>query len=223
MYLSGQETWVRSLVSEDPTCLRATEPPALQLLGLCSRAQEPQLLKPAHLRVSALQQEKPLQWEARALQLEYSRHSLQLEKSPYSNSEPAQPKINKTIYIYIYIYKEYCYPFRSSSDPISWVKTSSSNPDVKWECHLFALNPYGEMYIPLLGRGFPSCSDGKESDVGDLSSFPGSGRSPEEGHGNSFQYSCLGNPMDRGVWQATDRRVTKSGTLLKRLSMHACS
>ena len=101
MYLLVQETWVRSLVSEDPTCLRATEPPALQLLGLCSRAQEPQLLKPAHLRVSTLQQEKPLQWEARALQLEYSRHSLQLEKSPHSNSEPAQPKINKTIYIYI--------------------------------------------------------------------------------------------------------------------------
>ena len=102
MYLSVQETWVRSLVSEDPTCLRATEPSALQLLSLCSRVWEPQLLKPAHLRVSALQQEKPLQWEARALQLEYSPRLPQLEKSPHSNSEPAQPKINK---IYIYIYK----------------------------------------------------------------------------------------------------------------------
>ena len=31
----------------------------------------------------------------------------------------------------------------------------------------------------------------------------GSGRSPVEGNGNPFQYSCLGNPMDRAVWQAT--------------------
>ena len=41
---------------------------------------------------------------------------------------------------------------------------------------------------------------------------PGSGRSPEGGHGNPFQYSCLENPMDRGAWWATDRRVAKSWT-----------
>ena len=34
-------------------------------------------------------------------------------------------------------------------------------------------------------------------------SIPGLGRSPGEGNGNSLQYSCLENPMDRGVWQAT--------------------
>ena len=34
----------------------------------------------------------------------------------------------------------------------------------------------------------------------DTGSIPGSGRSPEEGNGNSFQYTCLGNPMDRGTW-----------------------
>ena len=37
----------------------------------------------------------------------------------------------------------------------------------------------------------------------DAGSIPGSRRSPEEGNGNPLQYSCLGNPMDRGVWQAT--------------------
>ena len=37
--------------------------------------------------------------------------------------------------------------------------------------------------------------------VGDPGSMPGSGRSPEEGHGNPLQYSCLENPIDRGVWQ----------------------
>ena len=34
------------------------------------------------------------------------------------------------------------------------------------------------------------------------SSIPGSGRSPRGGHGNPLHYSCLGNPMDRGAWQA---------------------
>ena len=36
-------------------------------------------------------------------------------------------------------------------------------------------------------------------DVRDTDSVPGSGRSPEEGHGNSLQYSCLENLMDRGA------------------------
>ena len=36
----------------------------------------------------------------------------------------------------------------------------------------------------------------------DMNSIPGSGRSPEEGHSNPLQYSCLENPMDRGAWWA---------------------
>ena len=35
-----------------------------------------------------------------------------------------------------------------------------------------------------------------------MDSVPGSGRSPEGGHGNPLQYSCLGNPTDRGDWLA---------------------
>ena len=38
------------------------------------------------------------------------------------------------------------------------------------------------------------------SNVGDPGSIPGLGRSPGEGNGNPLQYSCLENPMDRGVW-----------------------
>ena len=46
-----------------------------------------------------------------------------------------------------------------------------------------------------------------------VSLIPGWGRSPGEGNGNSLQYSCLGNPMDRGgAWQATVHGVTKSRT-----------
>ena len=49
-------------------------------------------------------------------------------------------------------------------------------------------------------------------DVRDAGSVPGSGRSPGGRHGNLLQYSCLGNPMDRGAWRATVNRVTKSWT-----------
>ena len=47
------------------------------------------------------------------------------------------------------------------------------------------------------------------ADMGDTCSSPGAGRSPGEGNGNPFQYSCLGNPMDRGAWRATVHGVTK--------------
>ena len=49
-------------------------------------------------------------------------------------------------------------------------------------------------------------------DLRDTGSMPGSGRSPGGGHGNSFQYSCLENPTDRGAWQVTVHGVTKSRT-----------
>ena len=43
--------------------------------------------------------------------------------------------------------------------------------------------------------------------------IPRSGRCPREENGNPLQYSCLGNPMDRGAWQATVHGVTKSQTV----------
>ena len=52
-------------------------------------------------------------------------------------------------------------------------------------------------------------------------SSPGWERSPEGGHCNALQYSCLENPMDRGPWRATVHRVTKSRTQLKGLSTQA--
>ena len=47
------------------------------------------------------------------------------------------------------------------------------------------------------------------ANAGDVGSIPGSGRSPGEGKGNPLQHSCLGNPMDRGAWQAIVRGVAK--------------
>ena len=40
----------------------------------------------------------------------------------------------------------------------------------------------------------------KAEDVRDMGSIPVSGRYPEEGNGNSLQYSCLENPTERGAW-----------------------
>ena len=47
-------------------------------------------------------------------------------------------------------------------------------------------------------------------DIRDVGSIPGLGRSSEEGNGNSLQYSCLENPIERGAWQATVHGVAES-------------
>ena len=60
--------------------------------------------------------------------------------------------------------------------------------------------------------GFPGGSEVKNlpENTGDVGSIPGSGRSPEEGNGNPLQYSCLGNSMDGGAWQAQSMGSQKS-------------
>ena len=47
------------------------------------------------------------------------------------------------------------------------------------------------------------------ANAGDMTLIPGLGGSPGEGNGNTLQYSCLGNPMDRGAWWATVHGVTR--------------
>ena len=61
---------------------------------------------------------------------------------------------------------------------------------------------------------FPSGSDSKEPtcSAADLSSIPGSGRSPQEENGHPLQYSCLENSMDRRAWWATVHGAAKSQT-----------
>ena len=71
--------------------------------------------------------------------------------------------------------------------------------------------------VALVVKNLPA----NAGDTRDAGSIPGSGRSPGGGHGNSLQYSCLENPMDRKVWRSTVHRVTKSQTQLNRVCMHA--
>ena len=85
------------------------------------------------------------------------------------------------------------------------------------------------LYLSLTNREFrflyfniclvvrlPRWFSGKEStcQAGNMSLIPGSGRSPREGNGNSLQYFCQGNPMDRGAWRARVHGVAKSQTRL---------
>ena len=62
-------------------------------------------------------------------------------------------------------------------------------------------------------KGLPRWLSGKESAcrAGDTGFIPGLARSPGEGNGNPLQYSCLGNPMDRGDWRAIVHGVTRVG------------
>ena len=56
------------------------------------------------------------------------------------------------------------------------------------------------------------------ADAGDMDLIPGLGGSPGEGNGNLLQYFCLGNPMDRGAWQATVHGITEELGRTYRLS-----
>ena len=63
------------------------------------------------------------------------------------------------------------------------------------------------IHIDFLGG---SMVNNPPTNAGDVGLIPGSGRSPGEGNGNQLQYSCLGNPMDRGAWWALIHGFTKS-------------
>ena len=74
------------------------------------------------------------------------------------------------------------------------------------------------MYSIFNVLDFPSGSGVKNppDNAGDkrgVSSIPGSSRSSGEGNGNPLQYSCLGNLMDRGAWQATVYGVAKESDM----------
>ena len=57
-------------------------------------------------------------------------------------------------------------------------------------------------YIHFLASLVAQWLKNPSASAGEAGSIPGLGRSPGEGNGNPLQYSCLGNSMDRGAWQA---------------------
>ena len=77
-------------------------------------------------------------------------------------------------------------------------------------------------YFKLETFRLPKWLSGKESayQAGDPGSILGLERSPGEGNVNPFQYSCLGNSMDKGAWQATVHEIAEPDTT-KRLTAAA--
>ena len=69
----------------------------------------------------------------------------------------------------------------------------------------------GASQVALVLKNLPASA----GDVRDTGLISGSGRSPGRSHGNPCQYSCLGNPMDRGAWWVTVHRITKSWTRIQ--------
>ena len=61
------------------------------------------------------------------------------------------------------------------------------------------------MSVTLVVKNPPA----NEGDTRDAGLIPGSRRFPGEGNGNPLQYSCLGNPTDRGDWRATVHGIAK--------------
>ena len=68
----------------------------------------------------------------------------------------------------------------------------------------------------LIFKGFPAGSavENLPTRAGDFSSITGSERSPKEENSRPSQYSCLGNPMDRGIWWATVHGIPENQTCL---------
>ena len=82
----------------------------------------------------------------------------------------------------------------------------------KWPVCLFLqkiIHIYIHIYISQMAQGERICLSGP---IGDTGSVPESGRSPGGGNGNPPQYSCLGNPMNRGAWWAAVHGVAESDT-----------
>ena len=105
-------------------------------------------------------------------------------------------------YTHIDIFKKYSFPLWLISG--YWIS--------------FLMLYSGAFQVALVVKNPPA----NAGDMRDVDLIPQSGRSSGGGRGNSLQYSCLGNSMDRGAWWFKVHRVVKSHTQLKRLSMHTC-
>ena len=98
-----------------------------------------------------------------------------------------------------------------------WLRTAGKNAKEQLTDNFMTFQSYWWKIKGLSSwEGFPggSAVENLPASAGDVGSIPGSGRSPGEGNGNPLQYSCLGNPMDRGTWWTTVHGVTISWTWL---------
>ena len=91
------------------------------------------------------------------------------------------------------------------------------SPLLFFPLNLYLTLPFWVSQVVLVVKNSPA----NAGDIRDTCSSLASGRSPEGGHGNPLQYSCLENSMDKGAWWATVHGVAKSQTQLKWLGKQA--
>ena len=84
------------------------------------------------------------------------------------------------------------------------------------DCKFYPPPPPHQIIANNTSQRLPKRLSGKNlpANAGDSGLIPGLGRSPEGGNETPFQYSCLGNPMDRGAWRATVHGIAMSQTQL---------
>ena len=87
--------------------------------------------------------------------------------------------------------------------------------EIEWKLWKFVWKQKGLLW--WLSGEESTCNAGTTRDIGSIAE---SERCPGGGHGNSLQYSCLENSMDRGAWWVTVHEIEKSWTGLKRLGTH---
>ena len=100
---------------------------------------------------------------------------------------------------------------------LSFIYLSVYHLSINLQFHLSLSAIYLSLSICLSLHSYKSFSGGSEGEesacnMGDPFLILGLGRSPGEGNGNSLQYSCLENYMNRGAWQATVHGATESWT-----------
>ena len=106
-------------------------------------------------------------------------------------------------------------PGEGNGNPIQYSCLENPKDGGAWQATVHgvakSLTRLSDFTFTFLLAGFPGGSISKESacNTRDLGVIPGSGSFLGEGNGNPIQYSCLGNPMDIGVWWATVYGVTK--------------
>ena len=119
-----------------------------------------------------------------------------------------QMYLSKTLKIYTQNYGLWWSPTEGRKDRYSLLQTSLVVQRLKPPKLPISIHMYTCIHINFLG--FPDGSVVKNppanaEDIGDAGSIPELGRSFGEGNGYPLQYSCLGNPMDRGAWQGSQR------------------
>ena len=129
------------------------------------------------------------------------------ELKPWTSSQSAL----KPMFVIIKCHDWKCHPCADGA------QSYHLQPDLSLDQHTYvSVSSFQGISISMSNKGFPGGSVVKNlpANAEDMDLIPGLGRSPAEGNGNRLQYSCLGNPTDRGAWQAAVHGVAKSQTRL---------